>query len=66
MWQIAPRPQLNWRSSTSGGISDPEHDPSVLAETREVMRVILELIQTVDDDHYQGMMKLLQPVETEE
>lgn len=52
--------------SHSGGISDPEHDPSVLAETREVMVVILELIQTVDDGHYQGMMNLLQPVETEE
>lgn len=52
--------------SHSGGIIDPEHDPSVLAEAREVMRAILELIQTVDDDHYQGMMKLLQPVEAEE
>ena len=52
--------------SHSGGISDPEHDPSVLAETREVMKVILELIQTLDDGHYQGMMKLMASVEPEE
>jgi len=52
--------------SHSGGISDPEHDPSVLAETGEVMKAILELMQALDDDHYQGMIKLMQPVETEE
>ena len=46
--------------SHSGGIIDPEHDLSVLAETREVMNAILELIQTVDDGHSQGMMRLLQ------
>ena len=46
--------------SHSDGISDPEHDLSLLAETREVMNAILELIQTVDDKHYQGMMRLLQ------
>jgi wobble nucleotide-excising tRNase len=52
--------------SHSCGISDPEHDPSVLAETGEVMKAILELIQSLDDDHYQGMLKLLQPVEIDE
>lgn len=52
--------------SHSGGISDPEHDPSVLAETGEVMKAILELMQALDGDHYQGMIKLMQPVETEE
>jgi wobble nucleotide-excising tRNase len=52
--------------SHSGGISDPEHDPSVLAETGEVMKVILEMIEAVDSDHYQGMVKLMQPVEAEE
>lgn len=51
--------------SHSGGISDPEHDPSVLAETQDVMKIILELIQTLDDGHYQGMVKLIQPVEAE-
>jgi wobble nucleotide-excising tRNase len=45
--------------SHSGGISDPEHDPTVLAETREVMKLILELMQALDNDHYQGMMRLM-------
>ncbi len=48
--------------SHSGGITDPEHDPSVLAETREVMKVILELVQAIDGEHYNGMVKLLTPV----
>ncbi len=52
--------------SHSGGISDPEHDPSVLAETGEVMKVILEMMEAVDSDHYQGMIKLMEPVEGEE
>lgn len=45
--------------SHSGGITDPEHDPSVLAETKEVMKVILDLVQVVDSEHYNGMAKLL-------
>ncbi len=52
--------------SHSGGISDPEHDPSVLAETGEVMKAILELMQASDRPHYQGMIKLIEPSETEE
>jgi wobble nucleotide-excising tRNase len=52
--------------SHSGGISDPEPDPSLLAETGEVMKAILELMQALDDDHYQGLIKLMEPVETEE
>lgn len=47
--------------SHSGGITEPEHDPSVLAETREVMKAILELVQTIDGEHYNGMVKLLTP-----
>lgn len=52
--------------SHSGGITDPECDPSGLAETGEVMKVILELIQATDGEHYQGMIKLVQPVEERE
>jgi len=52
--------------SHSGGISDPEHDPSVLAETQNVMKTILELMQAMDDGHYQGMLKLMSSVELEE
>jgi len=51
--------------SHSGGISEPEHDPSVLAETQAVLLTILELIESVDNDHYQGMIKLLNPAEEE-
>ena len=45
--------------SHSGGITEPEHDPSVLAETREVMKVILELVQAIDGEHFQGMVNLM-------
>ncbi len=51
--------------SHSSGISDPEHDPSVLAETQDVMKEILELIQNLDESHYQGMVKLMVPAEAE-
>ena len=49
--------------SHSGGIEEPEHDPSILSETKQVMLELLELISVVDEDHYQGMMMLLQPPE---
>jgi wobble nucleotide-excising tRNase len=49
--------------SHSGGISDPEHDPSILAETGEVMKAILEMMESVDGDHYKGMVKLVRPVQ---
>lgn len=52
--------------SHSGGISDPEHDPTVLAETQEVMKLILELMNTVDPDHFDGMVNLMTPAEVEE
>lgn len=51
--------------SHSGGISDPEHDPTVLAETQEVMKLILELMKEIDTDHFDGMMNLMTPVEEE-
>lgn len=49
--------------SHSGGISDPEHDPSILAETSEVMKAILKMMESVDGDHYQGMVKLMCPAQ---
>ena len=48
--------------SHAGGISDPEHDPSVLAETNDVMKKILELIRTINESHHQGMMDLMETV----
>jgi len=45
--------------SHASGISEPEHDPSVLAETKEVMKLILEMIQSLDQQHYQGMESIV-------
>ena len=45
--------------SHSGGIVEPEHDPSILSETKQVMLDLIELISVVDKDHYQGMMTLM-------
>ena len=52
--------------SHSGGISEPEHDPSILSDTKQAMSELLELIKTVDKNHYDGMMTLLQPPEEED
>ncbi|RLB64306.1 MAG: hypothetical protein DRH08_09830 [Deltaproteobacteria bacterium] len=52
--------------SHAGGVSVPEHDPTILTETREVMKELLELIEAVDGDHYQGMMTLVQTKEIED
>ncbi len=46
--------------SHGSGISQPEHDPTILAETQEVMKLVLELMQSVDKPHYEGMERLVQ------
>lgn len=43
--------------SHAGAISDPEHDLSLLAETQPVLREVLELMEAVDKDHYDGLIK---------
>ena len=45
--------------SHSGGIAEPEHDPSVLAETPSVLGAVLEMIKSVDPTHYSGMERLV-------
>lgn len=45
--------------SHAGAISDPEHDLSLLAETQPVLLDLLELMKTVDKDHYEGLEKLV-------
>jgi wobble nucleotide-excising tRNase len=45
--------------SHSGSIADPEHDPSILSETRPVLRELLELIKKCDPGHFEGMKKLV-------
>lgn len=38
-------------------ISEPEHDHSILSETPAVLKDLLDLIETVDEDHYKEMLK---------
>ena len=52
--------------SHTGGITEPEHDPSILSDTKQVMLELLELIKAVDKNHYDGMMMLLQQPEEED
>lgn len=52
--------------SHSSGIAEPEHDPTVLVETQEVMKGILEFMEELDKVHYDGMMKLMEAGEMEE
>jgi wobble nucleotide-excising tRNase len=52
--------------SHAGAISDPEHDLSLLAETQPVLREVLELMETVDRDHYKGLIKMVAPSTVEE
>lgn len=47
--------------SHAGAIADPEHDLSLLAETQPVLLDVLELMKTVDRDHYEGLEKLVAP-----
>ena len=47
--------------SHSGQISEPEHDLSILAETPEILRDILSLIEHVDPAHFNGMVKSITP-----
>ena len=45
--------------SHSSAIAEPEHDPSILAETRPVLCDVLEMIKMVDPTHYEGMKQLV-------
>ncbi len=45
--------------SHAGQISDPEHDPSVLIETKQVLNDLLCLIQQDDDRHFDQMKALV-------
>lgn len=47
--------------SHAGAVSDPEHDLSLLAETQPVLLDVLELMKTVDKEHYEGLEKLVAP-----
>jgi wobble nucleotide-excising tRNase len=44
--------------SHADAIADPGHDVSLLAETQPVLREILEMMRTVDPQHYVGLLRL--------
>lgn len=46
--------------SHNGQIEEPEHDLSILAETPDILRDILSLIEHVDADHYKGMVNSIE------
>lgn len=48
--------------SHSGAIVEPEHDPSLLGETRSVLADLLDFIQSVDADHFSAMQKVVDTV----
>lgn len=45
--------------SHAGQISDPEHDPSILIETKQILNDLLCLIQKDDDRHFDQMKALV-------
>lgn len=51
--------------SHCSGISEPEHDPSILTETPEVMKLILEMMEATDSAHFEGMENLMKTAEGE-
>jgi wobble nucleotide-excising tRNase len=51
--------------SHSGSIAEPEHDPSILSETRSVLGEVLELIEKCDPVHYKGMISIVATAEGE-
>ena len=41
-------------------VGSPEHDPSILAETRAVLRDLMDLIKEQDRAHYDAMVNLIE------
>lgn len=47
--------------SHSDAIGEPEHDPSLLSETRAVLNDLLDLIRSQDAAHFLAMEQLVAP-----
>jgi len=45
------------------GTRQPEHDPSILGESRSILQEILALIESEDSGHYKAMKNLVDPAE---
>jgi len=52
--------------SHSSVVAEPGHDPTVLSETRDVMKDLLEMIKVLDENHYNGMYSLISTSTAEE
>lgn len=39
-------------------IGEPEHDPSILGESKSVLRDLMDLIESQDPEHYHAMVKI--------
>lgn len=48
------------------GPGQPEHDPSILGESRSILQEILALIESEDSGHYVAMKNLVDPAENGE
>lgn len=49
--------------SHSDGISEPEHDPSLLGEARSVLDDLLEFIESEDPDHFNAMVEAVESID---
>ena len=45
--------------SHSGAVGEPEHDPSILCETNNVLKDLLDFIQAQDPEHFLAMEQLV-------
>jgi wobble nucleotide-excising tRNase len=52
--------------SHEGSIDDPEHDISILSETPQILRDVLSLIETSDQNHYDELIDLVKPTTEED
>ena len=52
--------------SHSSVVAEPGHDPTVLSETREVIKELLEMMKELDEKHYNGMYSLISTSTVEE
>jgi hypothetical protein len=46
-------------NSHEGNIDDPEHDMTVLSETPQILRDVMDLIEKCDKDHYNELVALV-------
>lgn len=58
--------RLLYAGSHGDAITDPDHDLSLLAETQPILIDVLDLMETVDVAHYEGLKKLLSRSESTE